>query len=115
MPIEVTLPELGENIAKGDVVRVLVNVGDSSDTTPELQARVGVSASALRLWERQGLVRPRRSNGRYRLYTGPLRSNRVHAGGVVSAELFEVGACLGVAAGGGGLKNGEQIRAIVLL
>jgi pyruvate dehydrogenase E2 component (dihydrolipoamide acetyltransferase) len=28
MPIEVTLPELGENIAKGDVVRVLVNVGD---------------------------------------------------------------------------------------
>jgi pyruvate dehydrogenase E2 component (dihydrolipoamide acetyltransferase) len=28
MPIEVKLPELGENIAKGDVVRVLVNVGD---------------------------------------------------------------------------------------
>ena len=28
MPIEVRLPELGENIAKGDVVRVLVNVGD---------------------------------------------------------------------------------------
>ena len=35
----------------------------------EAARRVGVSASALRLWERQGLVRPRRSNGRYRLYT----------------------------------------------
>jgi len=31
--------------------------------------RVGVSASALRLWERQGLVRPARSGGRYRLYS----------------------------------------------
>ena len=30
---------------------------------------VGVSASALRLWERQGLVDPVRSRGRYRLYT----------------------------------------------
>ncbi len=28
MPIEVKLPELGENIAKGDVVRVLVKAGD---------------------------------------------------------------------------------------
>src|SRR5580765_1255176 len=28
MPTEVKLPELGENIEKGDVVRVLVNVGD---------------------------------------------------------------------------------------
>ena len=31
--------------------------------------RVGVSPSALRLWERQGLVRPTRSRGRYRLYS----------------------------------------------
>ena len=34
----------------------------------EAARRVGVSASALRLWERQGLVRPQRSGGRYRLY-----------------------------------------------
>jgi len=35
----------------------------------EAARRVGVSPSALRLWERQGLVRPRRSRGRYRLYS----------------------------------------------
>lgn len=35
----------------------------------EAARRVGVSPSALRLWERQGLVRPARSSGRYRLYT----------------------------------------------
>jgi DNA-binding transcriptional MerR regulator/quercetin dioxygenase-like cupin family protein len=35
----------------------------------EAARRVGVSASALRLWERQGLVRPMRSRSRYRLYT----------------------------------------------
>jgi DNA-binding transcriptional MerR regulator/quercetin dioxygenase-like cupin family protein len=35
----------------------------------EAARRVGVSASALRLWERQGLVRPARSGGRYRLYS----------------------------------------------
>jgi DNA-binding transcriptional MerR regulator len=34
----------------------------------EAARRVGVSPSALRLWERQGLVRPAR-RGRYRLYT----------------------------------------------
>jgi pyruvate dehydrogenase E2 component (dihydrolipoamide acetyltransferase) len=28
MPVDFTLPELGENVEKGDVVRVLVNVGD---------------------------------------------------------------------------------------
>jgi DNA-binding transcriptional MerR regulator/quercetin dioxygenase-like cupin family protein len=35
----------------------------------EVARRVGVSASSLRLWERQGLVRPARSSGRYRLYS----------------------------------------------
>ena len=35
----------------------------------EAARRVGVSPSALRLWERQGLVRPERTRGRYRLYT----------------------------------------------
>jgi len=35
----------------------------------EAARRVGVSRSALRLWERQGLVRPTRSAGRYRLYS----------------------------------------------
>lgn len=35
----------------------------------EAARRVGVSPSALRLWERQGLVRPSRSDGRYRLYS----------------------------------------------
>ena len=35
----------------------------------EAARRVGVSASALRLWERQGLVRPMRSSSRYRLYS----------------------------------------------
>jgi pyruvate dehydrogenase E2 component (dihydrolipoamide acetyltransferase) len=29
MPTEIKLPELGENVAKGDVVRVLVSVGDT--------------------------------------------------------------------------------------
>jgi DNA-binding transcriptional MerR regulator len=35
----------------------------------EAARRVGVSPSALRLWERQGLVRPQRADSRYRIYT----------------------------------------------
>ena len=35
----------------------------------EAARRVGVSASALRTWEREGLLRPERSDGRYRLYS----------------------------------------------
>jgi DNA-binding transcriptional MerR regulator len=35
----------------------------------EAARQVGVSPSALRLWERQGLVRPSRTAGRYRLYS----------------------------------------------
>jgi len=35
----------------------------------EAARRVGVSPSALRLWERQGLLRPARTDGRYRLYS----------------------------------------------
>ncbi|MGQ0607305.1 MAG: MerR family transcriptional regulator [Chloroflexota bacterium] len=38
-------------------------------TIGEAARQVGVSPSALRLWERQGLVRPQRSRGRYRLYS----------------------------------------------
>jgi DNA-binding transcriptional MerR regulator len=34
----------------------------------EAAQRVGVSPSALRLWERQGLVRPQRTRSRYRVY-----------------------------------------------
>ena len=34
----------------------------------EAAQRVGVSPSALRLWERQGLVRPQRTGSRYRVY-----------------------------------------------
>ncbi len=34
----------------------------------ETAQRVGVSPSALRLWEREGLVRPKRTDGRYRVY-----------------------------------------------
>jgi DNA-binding transcriptional MerR regulator/quercetin dioxygenase-like cupin family protein len=35
----------------------------------EAARRVGVSASALRTWEREGLLRPARSDWRYRLYS----------------------------------------------
>ena len=35
----------------------------------EAAQRVGVSPSALRLWERQGLLRPARTDARYRIYT----------------------------------------------
>ena len=35
----------------------------------EAARQVGVSPSALRLWERQGLIRPSRTSARYRLYT----------------------------------------------
>jgi DNA-binding transcriptional MerR regulator/quercetin dioxygenase-like cupin family protein len=35
----------------------------------EAARRVGVSPSALRAWEREGLVRPARSIGRYRIYS----------------------------------------------
>jgi len=43
--------------------------GGGSYRIGEVARRVGVSASALRLWEQQGLVRPARSSGRYRLYS----------------------------------------------
>jgi DNA-binding transcriptional MerR regulator len=44
--------------------------GEARHRIGEAAKRVGVSPSALRLWERQGLVRPTRSaGGRYRLYS----------------------------------------------
>ena len=44
--------------------------GEARHRIGEAARRVGVSPSALRLWERQGLVRPMRSAvGRYRLYS----------------------------------------------
>ena len=45
-----------------------VDPGHPRHRIGEAARRVGVSASALRLWERQGLVRPAR-RGRYRIYT----------------------------------------------
>jgi DNA-binding transcriptional MerR regulator/quercetin dioxygenase-like cupin family protein len=47
---------------------------ESASVAPRYQigvaaGRVGVSASALRLWERQGLVRPHRTESGYRLYS----------------------------------------------
>jgi DNA-binding transcriptional MerR regulator/quercetin dioxygenase-like cupin family protein len=42
----------------------------------EAARRIGVSASALRLWERQGLLRPERSRAGYRLY-GPADLERL--------------------------------------
>lgn len=58
---------------RGD--RPLHDVGRAASATSrlyrigEVSRRIGVSASALRLWERQGLVTPSRSSARYRLYT----------------------------------------------
>lgn len=56
-------------------------------------ASIGVSPSALRLWERQGLVRPARSPSGYRLYSDAdvrrlrrirhLRSQRLNAPGIL--------------------------------
>lgn len=43
--------------------------GDGRYRISEAASRVGVSPSALRLWERQGLVTPMRTRGRYRLYS----------------------------------------------
>jgi DNA-binding transcriptional MerR regulator/quercetin dioxygenase-like cupin family protein len=58
----------------------------------EVARRVGVSPSALRLWERQGLVRPFRTAARYRLYSeadvahlarvARMRNERVSAPGI---------------------------------
>ena len=58
----------------------------------EVARMVGMSASSLRLWERQGLLRPHRSRNGYRLYTDEdvervrrvrqMRSQRVNAPGI---------------------------------
>jgi pyruvate dehydrogenase E2 component (dihydrolipoamide acetyltransferase) len=61
MPVEFTLPELGENVEKGDVVRVLVNVGDvvekdqplleleTDKATIEVPSNVSGKVSAVRI------------------------------------------------------------------
>ncbi|HEX8941331.1 MAG TPA: MerR family transcriptional regulator [Candidatus Limnocylindrales bacterium] len=46
----------------GGVLPGFFRIADAAD-------HVGVSPSALRLWERQGLIAPSRSRGRYRLYS----------------------------------------------
>ncbi len=45
-----------------------VKDGESYYTVGEVAARVGVSPQTLRVWERQALIAPSRSNGRQRLY-----------------------------------------------
>jgi DNA-binding transcriptional MerR regulator len=52
-----------------DGVGPSVTVGGRRYRIGEVARRIGVSTSALRLWERQGLVTPSRSSGRYRLYS----------------------------------------------
>jgi len=66
--------------------------GQRSYRIGEAARRVGVSASALRRWEREGLVGPARSAGRYRLYSEQdldllgrvrrMRQERVNAPGI---------------------------------
>lgn len=58
----------------------------------EVARLIGVSSSALRAWERQGLVRPTRTSARYRVYTdadlailrrvSSMREERVNAPGI---------------------------------
>jgi DNA-binding transcriptional MerR regulator len=78
----------------------------------QVARRIGVSASALRLWERQGLVRPSRSAGRYRLYSDAdvarltrvarMRNDQVNAPGI---RLL-----LDPSARPGSTRNGERLR-----
>jgi DNA-binding transcriptional MerR regulator len=50
-------------------VRPEARQGGTGRRIGEVARLIGVSPSSLRLWERQGLVSPARSTGRYRLYT----------------------------------------------
>lgn len=50
-------------------VRPAASPAGSQRRIGEVARLLGVSPSALRLWERQGLVSPERSGGRYRLYS----------------------------------------------
>jgi DNA-binding transcriptional MerR regulator len=80
----------------------------------QVAQRIGVSPSALRLWERQGLVRPSRSAGRYRLYSDAdvarlarvarMRHDRVNAPGI---RLL-----LDPAVRQGSARSGERLRAM---
>src|SRR5689334_6693296 len=83
---------------------------ESSDDAPrlrigELSRRTRVRPDTLRAWERRyGLLRPERSEGRFRLY-GPEDERRVHAmkalidSGVSAAEAARLAASPGRLAG----------------
>jgi DNA-binding transcriptional MerR regulator/quercetin dioxygenase-like cupin family protein len=65
-----TLPRAHPHSAAAAPHAVASPAGDAARyRIGEAARRVGMSASALRLWEQQGLVRPARSSGRYRLYS----------------------------------------------
>lgn len=55
-------PAADGSVRTGPVVPGFFRITDAAE-------HIGVSPSALRLWERQGLIAPSRSRGRYRLYT----------------------------------------------
>lgn len=86
----------------------------------EAAAAVGVSPSAIRLWERQGLIRPRRSPGRYRLYSRPdmetlrkiSRMRKVEK--LNAAGIGRVLSDSPAAPGGRERTQGEQLRALRL-
>lgn len=81
-----TLAHLGAPTATASVAEPRHRIGAAA-------RQAGVSASALRLWERQGLVAPRRSQSGYRLYSDAdllrllrirqMRDERLNAPGIL--------------------------------
>ncbi|MDQ3871291.1 MAG: MerR family transcriptional regulator, partial [Chloroflexota bacterium] len=84
----------------------------------EAAAAAGVSPSAIRLWERQGLISPRRSSGRYRLYSrGDVETLRTisRMRRVDKLNAAGIGRILSESPGTPGLRErnqGEQLRAL---
>src|SRR6195256_1625846 len=72
-------------------------------TIGELSARSGVSASALRFYERQGLIESRRTEGNQRRYPGGTlrRVALVQAGKAAGRPLERIGAALDTLPEGG--------------